>query len=159
MQSRYFKLIIKQARLVFIFFCMGNLVACSNFPKVKDFDPGAPVEVHRPIFGPRLYQNGEFFDSNKFDEVYKDNSEYLSNRRWGRVFFFTGIILSGVGGGLVGGANNSDDFRAGLGTVALGFAMARYGTSYYLDNGDLHNRILKEQKGNSVSQVSWQFSF
>ena len=159
MQSRHFKLIIKLARFVFTLFCLGNLVACSNSAKFKDFDPTAPIEVRRPIVGPGLYQNGELFETLQFHEVYKDNSKYLSNRRWGQVFFFTGIILSGVGGGMVGGSDNSDGVLRGLGVFALGSATARYGTSYFLDNGDLHNRILKEQTGDSVSQVSWQFSF
>lgn len=150
---------LKFTRSVFIIFCLGTFVACSSTTKLNDFNPKAPVEVHRTIINPGLYQNGELFETHQFHEHYKNNSEYISNHRLETIFFLTGLVLSGAGGWMIGDSSNSDNFMAGLGVLAIGLTTSRYSARYHLNNGDLHNRILKEQNMSPVSQFKWQFSF
>ena len=131
-------------RLFALAFLLFQTACSTKQVKIVPFDPNKPVEVRRPFFQPGMYQQGEVFETSEMFEAMKDNKEVQSKLSWGRFYFFSGILLSGIAAGTFFSGETAADAFGSLAGWFVGAAITRYGSGHFLDIGEIHNRSFKK---------------
>ena len=92
------------------------------------------------MFKPGIYQRGENFDFNELKDSLKDNKEAKDKLSTGKNYFYAGVIFMGVGAGMLVAADNAEKVFGAAAVGLIGFGLSRFGESYFLDMGDIHNK-------------------